>query len=182
MHKHREFGRHRCLPIPYDLNGTSTHTNHIFVQIYSRATGKYIQIKKTRVDATGVNGSQYALLKLETGGLTSLVTIRGVKANRYLCLNKKGHIVARMKKQKYSRMKRCEFYQDDAKGYDQYRSARYPQWVLGFSKRGHPLSGAKSANRKNKCSYFLRYPLPNTGRKNRRNLRRMLRKSRRRFF
>lgn len=31
----------------------------MFVQIYSRASGKYIQVKKNGVDAGGVNGSQY---------------------------------------------------------------------------------------------------------------------------
>lgn len=72
-------------------------------------------------------------------------------------------------------MKRCEFYQEDVKGYDQYRSAKYPQWILGFSRRGRILSGIKSANCKSKCSYFLRYQQPNAQtRKHRRNLRQML--------
>lgn len=31
----------------------------MFVQIYSRASGKYIQVKRNGVDAGGVNGSQY---------------------------------------------------------------------------------------------------------------------------
>ena len=30
-----------------------------YVQIYSSASGQFIQIKKTGVDARGVNGSQY---------------------------------------------------------------------------------------------------------------------------
>ena len=38
------------------------------------------------------------LLKLETGDLASLVTIQGVKTNRYLCLNRIGHIVTRVRK------------------------------------------------------------------------------------
>lgn len=178
MHKHRKFGRHRCFPIP---NKQPNVTNYMFVQIYSRASGKYIQVKRNGVDAGGVNGSQYALLKLETGDLASLVTIQGVKTNRYLCLNRIGHIVTRKKKQEFSTMKRCEFYQEDIKGYDQYRSAKYPQWILGFSRRGRILSGIKSANCKSKCSYFLRYQQPNAQtRKHRRNLRQMLGKLMRR--
>jgi len=117
------------------------------VQLYSRASHLHVQIKKKELDARGRHGSEYARLVLESDNF-GRVKIRGEKTNRYLCLNKKGELVTRVKKSSSIEMKRCIFKQEvTAKGYFEYRSTKYPQWLIGFSKGGRPVSGCRSAMR-----------------------------------
>lgn len=57
--------------------------------------------------------------------------------------------------QKYQQ---CEFTEEYSDGYYQYKSVKYPQWFIGFSRKGKPRNGRKSANRqKHKHRQFMRY-------------------------
>lgn len=117
------------------------------VQLFSRASKFHVQIMKRELDARGRNGSGFARLVLESDNF-GRIKIRGESSNRYLCLNKKGELVTRVKKQRFAPMKRCIFEEEiTSEGYSQYKSARYPQWYIGFSKGGRARSGNVSAKR-----------------------------------
>ncbi|PFX31072.1 fibroblast growth factor 18-like isoform X2 [Stylophora pistillata] len=117
------------------------------VQLYSRASTGHVQIMKTGLDALGQDGSAYARLVLESDNF-GRIKIKREKTNRYICLSKKGDLVIRVKKQKFAAMRRCIFKEEmTGDGYFQYRSVRYPQWYIGFSKGGRPRHGSKSAKR-----------------------------------
>ncbi|KAL9983836.1 hypothetical protein ACROYT_G006076 [Oculina patagonica] len=138
------------------------------VQLYSRTSARFVQIRKTEVDARGRNGSQYARLVMETENFDR-VTIRGENTNRHLCMNKKGKLVTRVRKQQFAAMKQCQFSEEFSKGYYQYRSVMYPQWFIGFSHKGGARNGRKSAERlKHRYRQFMRYDVSDKTRRNRR--------------
>ncbi|XP_074613029.1 fibroblast growth factor 18-like [Acropora palmata] len=141
------------------------------VQLYSRASQLHIQIRKSEVDARGQDGSEYARLVLESDNFRR-IRIRGEKANRYLCVTKKGELVARIKKQRFTVMKRCIFNEEiTGEGWFQYRSTKYPSFVIGFSKAGRPMNGRKSAKRSKYRQFTLRELPERKHRKHRRNAR-----------
>lgn len=138
------------------------------VQLYSRTSGRFVQIKTTELDARGKNDSQYARLVLESD-FFGRIKIRGENTNRYLCLNKKGKLVTRVRKQKFAAMKSCDFEEEYSEGYFQYKSIKYPRWFIGFSRKGKPTSGRKGVTRQ-RNRHLIRYDLPNkTKRKRRRD-------------
>lgn len=54
-------------------------------------------------------------------------------------------------------MKRCSFREEyTAEGYFQYRSVKYNDWFIGFSKGGRPSNGSKSARRPKYCGFTIR--------------------------
>ena len=59
------------------------------------------------------------------------------------------------KRQQYSSVPQCQFSETlTDTGYYEYRSVQYPQWFVGFSRRGRPRNGRKSCK---KCRHFLSY-------------------------
>ncbi|KAJ7336579.1 Fibroblast growth factor 18 [Desmophyllum pertusum] len=136
-----------CFVAVQNKSDRNNHPVKRTVQLYSRASKLHIQIMKTELDARGRDGSGYARLVLESDNF-GRIKIRGENTNRYLCLSKTGDLVTRVKKQRFSEMRRCIFKEEiTSEGYNQYRSVRYPEWFIGFSKGGRPRSGSKSAKR-----------------------------------
>lgn len=147
-----------CGFISKQENQTDTNNHPIKrkVQLYSRASQLHVQIKKTAMDASGEDGSQYARLVLESDNF-GRIKIRGEKTNRYLCFNKKGELVPRAKKQRFATMKRCIFREEmTGEGWLQYRSVKYPDWLIGFSKGGRPMNGNRSAQRSKYREFTVR--------------------------
>lgn len=131
---------------------TSDPNNHPVqkkVRLYSRASRLHVQITKTEVDARGQNDSEHAILVLESDNFGRL-KIRSHKTNRYLCMNKQGNLVTKVKKYKFVEIKakKCIFKEKDTgDGYIQFQSVKYPQWYIGFSKHGRPTNAIKGAKR-----------------------------------
>lgn len=143
------YERKMCIFVESQKNQTDNNNHPVkrTVQLFSRASKLHVQIMKTELDARGRDGSGFARLVLESDNF-GRIKIRGESTNRYLCLNKKGELVARVKKQRFATMKRCIFEEEiTSEGYYQYKSVRYPQWYIGFSKGGRARSGSVSAKR-----------------------------------
>ncbi|TNM98933.1 hypothetical protein fugu_013497 [Takifugu bimaculatus] len=64
-------------------------------QLYSRTTGKHVQILGKNINANGDDGGKYALLVVETETFGSHIRIKGKESDHYICMNKKGKIVGR---------------------------------------------------------------------------------------
>ncbi|CAH3043720.1 unnamed protein product [Porites lobata] len=134
--------------IQCDKSDPNTPPVKRLVRLYSRASSKHIQMEATAVNARGNKSSEYARLVLESDNLTGRLKIRSEKTNRYLCMNKKGELVARLQKQKNRTLKRCIFRQIQANsGYSEFESVKYPQWFIGFSKGGVPIKGSRGSRR-----------------------------------
>ncbi|MEQ2175480.1 Fibroblast growth factor 17 [Goodea atripinnis] len=65
-------------------------------QLYSRTSGKHVQIQGKRVSATAEDGNLYARLFVETDTFGSRVRIRGAESGLYLCMNRKGKLVGKV--------------------------------------------------------------------------------------
>uniref|UniRef100_A0A8B9M700 Fibroblast growth factor 18 n=1 Tax=Accipiter nisus TaxID=211598 RepID=A0A8B9M700_9AVES len=60
-------------------------------QLYSRTSGKHIQVLGRRISAKGEDGDKYAQLLVETDTFGSQVRIKGKETDFYLCMNRKGN-------------------------------------------------------------------------------------------
>ncbi|KAK5621134.1 Fibroblast growth factor 17 [Crenichthys baileyi] len=65
-------------------------------QLYSRTSGKHVQIQGKKVSATAEDGNLYARLFVETDTFGSRVRIRGAESGLYLCMNRKGKLVGKV--------------------------------------------------------------------------------------
>ncbi|XP_030813198.1 fibroblast growth factor 18 isoform X2 [Camarhynchus parvulus] len=65
-------------------------------QLYSRTSGKHIQVLGRRISAKGEDGDKYAQLLVETDTFGSQVRIKGKETDFYLCMNRKGKLVGKV--------------------------------------------------------------------------------------
>uniref|UniRef100_A0A8P0NZ05 Fibroblast growth factor 18 n=2 Tax=Canis lupus familiaris TaxID=9615 RepID=A0A8P0NZ05_CANLF len=65
-------------------------------QLYSRTSGKHIQVLGRRISARGEDGDKYAQLLVETDTFGSQVRIKGKETEFYLCMNRKGKLVGKV--------------------------------------------------------------------------------------
>ncbi|XP_035392182.1 fibroblast growth factor 17 isoform X2 [Electrophorus electricus] len=65
-------------------------------QLYSRTSGRHVQIQGKRVTATAEDGNTFARLYVETDTFGSRVRIKGAESGRYLCMNRGGKLVGKM--------------------------------------------------------------------------------------
>uniref|UniRef100_A0A3Q2H481 Fibroblast growth factor 18 n=1 Tax=Equus caballus TaxID=9796 RepID=A0A3Q2H481_HORSE len=68
-------------------------------QLYSRTSGKHIQVLGRRISARGEDGDKYAQLLVETDTFGSQVRIKGKETEFYLCMNRKGKLVGKVRSQ-----------------------------------------------------------------------------------
>ncbi|KAJ8371727.1 hypothetical protein AAFF_G00302740 [Aldrovandia affinis] len=112
---------------------------HRVYQLYSRTSGKHMQLQGRRVSACGEDGDVYAQLVVEADTFGSQVRIRGKETNYYLCMNQRGKLVG---KRASNRSGDCVFVERVLENnYTALMSARYAGWYVGFTKRGRPLRG-----------------------------------------
>uniref|UniRef100_A0A9J8BRS2 Tubulin beta chain n=1 Tax=Cyprinus carpio carpio TaxID=630221 RepID=A0A9J8BRS2_CYPCA len=64
-------------------------------QLYSRTSGRHVQIQGKRVSATAEDGNTFARLYVETDTFGSRVRIKGAESGRYLCMNRRGKLVGK---------------------------------------------------------------------------------------
>ncbi|XP_039260036.2 uncharacterized protein LOC120336422 [Styela clava] len=139
----------------YDLvrNFSSTQKPRI-CQIYSRSTGKHIQIINKKVSACGEDGDEYSEME-KTSHTFGVVTIRGVKSGRYLCMSKRGKLIT---KKKLPRDNSCKFVENmTSLHYTSYRSERDRNWYIGFNgKTGRGKKGKRTSPHQEACKFMIR--------------------------
>ncbi|CAB1337137.1 unnamed protein product [Coregonus sp. 'balchen'] len=69
--------------------------HHRVYQLYSRTSGKHVQVLGRRISARGEDGDKYAQLVVEADTFGSQVRIRGKETNFYLCMNRRGKLVGK---------------------------------------------------------------------------------------
>ncbi|XP_066445552.1 fibroblast growth factor 18 isoform X2 [Eleutherodactylus coqui] len=110
-------------------------------QLYSRTSGKHIQVLGRRISAKGEDGDKYAQLLVETDTFGSQVRIKGKETDFYLCMNKKGKLVGKPE----GTSKECVFIEKVLENnYTALMSAKYSGWYIGFTKKGRPRKGPKT--------------------------------------
>ncbi|XP_073676252.1 fibroblast growth factor 18a [Garra rufa] len=69
--------------------------HHRVYQLYSRTSGKHVQVLGRKISARGEDGDKFAQLVVEADTFGSQVRIRGKETNFYLCMNRRGKLVGK---------------------------------------------------------------------------------------
>ncbi|XP_032116227.1 fibroblast growth factor 18 isoform X1 [Sapajus apella] len=124
-------------------------------QLYSRTSGKHIQVLGRRISARGEDGDKYAQLLVETDTFGSQVRIKGKETEFYLCMNRKGKLVGKPD----GSSKECVFIEKVLENnYTALMSAKYCGWYVGFTKKGRPRKGPKTRENQQDVHFMKRYP------------------------
>uniref|UniRef100_A0A3Q0S4K6 Fibroblast growth factor n=1 Tax=Amphilophus citrinellus TaxID=61819 RepID=A0A3Q0S4K6_AMPCI len=133
-------------------------------QLYSRASGKHVQIQGKRVTAAAEDGNLYARLFVETDTFGSRVRIRGAESGRYLCMNRNGKLVGKPN----GRSKDCIFTEIVLENnYTAFQNAKYEGWYVGFTRKGRPIKASRTRENQREVHFIKRLhtglpPFPNT--------------------
>ncbi|XP_029107199.1 fibroblast growth factor 18-like [Scleropages formosus] len=129
---------------------------HRVYQLYSRTSGKHVQVLGRKISAKGDDGDKYAQLIVEADTFGSQVRIRGKETNYYLCMNRRGKLVG---KKPSSRSADCVFVEMVLENnYTALMSARYAGWYVGFTKRGRPRRGPHTLPNQQDVHFMKRFP------------------------
>ncbi|XP_034025511.1 fibroblast growth factor 17 [Thalassophryne amazonica] len=133
-------------------------------QLYSRTSGKHVQITGKRVTATAEDGNVYARLFVETDTFGSRVRIRGAESGRYLCINRKGKLVGKPN----GRSRDCIFTEIVLENnYTAFQNAKYEGWYVAFTRKGRPIKASRTRENQREVHFIKRLhkgppPFPNT--------------------
>ncbi|KPP75249.1 fibroblast growth factor 18-like [Scleropages formosus] len=124
-------------------------------QLYSRTTGRHVQILGKKINANGEDGGKYALLVVETETFGSRIRIRGKESNHYICMNKSGKVIGKPS----GKSEECIFIEEFLENnYTALVSAKYKGWYLGFSRKGRPKKGSRTAQTQQEVHFMKRSP------------------------
>ncbi|KAI5105231.1 fibroblast growth factor 24 precursor [Silurus meridionalis] len=124
-------------------------------QLYSRTTGKHVQILGKKINANGDDGGKYALLVVETETFGSHVRIKGKESGYYICMNKNGKIIGKLN----GSNPECVFVEEFLENnYTALVSAKYKGWYLGFNRRGRPKKGSRTTQTQQEVHFMKRDP------------------------
>ncbi|XP_048839156.1 fibroblast growth factor 18-like isoform X2 [Brienomyrus brachyistius] len=138
------------------LHDAMSRRQHRVYQLYSRTSGKHLQVLGRRISARGEDGDRYAQLVVEADSFGSQVRIRGKETNYYLCMNRRGKLVG---KKASNRSPDCVFVEKVLENnYTALMSARYAGWYVGFTKRGRPRRGPHTLPNQQDVHFMKRFP------------------------
>ncbi|XP_067312447.1 LOW QUALITY PROTEIN: fibroblast growth factor 24 [Pseudorasbora parva] len=124
-------------------------------QLYSRTTGKHVQILGKKINANGDDGGKYALLVVETETFGSHIRIKGKESGYYICMNKNGKIIGKPN----GNNQECVFVEEYLENnYTALVSAKYKGWYLGFNRKGRPKKGSKTTQTQQEVHFMKRTP------------------------
>ncbi|XP_033908179.3 fibroblast growth factor 18 isoform X1 [Acipenser ruthenus] len=124
-------------------------------QLYSRTSGKHVQVLDRRISARGEDGDKYAQLVVETDTFGSQVRIKGKATDYYLCMNRRGKLVGKVN----DKSKECVFVEKVLENnYTALMSAKYSGWYVGFTKKGRPRKGPRTQENQQDVHFMKRYP------------------------
>ncbi|XP_077943448.1 fibroblast growth factor 17 isoform X2 [Gasterosteus aculeatus] len=146
-------------------------------QLYSRTSGKHVQIHGRRVTATAEDGDVFgrcgpgpprgfassvhrgrgfhtqARLFVETDTFGSRVRIRGAESRRYLCINRKGKLVGKPN----GRSRDCIFTEIVLENnYTAFQNAKYEGWYVAFTRKGRPVKASRTRENQREVHFIKR--------------------------
>ncbi|XP_062392874.1 fibroblast growth factor 18-like [Sardina pilchardus] len=138
------------------LRDAMSRTYHRLYQLYSRTSGKHVQVLGKRISASGDDGDKYAQLIVEVNTFGSQVKIRGKETNFYLCMNRRGKLIG---KRARNLSEDCVFIEKILENnYTALMSARYSGWYVGFTKKGRPRRGPQTLPNQQDVHFMKRPP------------------------
>ncbi|XP_040030711.1 fibroblast growth factor 18a isoform X2 [Gasterosteus aculeatus] len=138
------------------VRDTMSRRQHRVYQLYSRTSGKHVQVLGRRISARGEDGDKFAQLVVEADTFGSQVRIRGKATDFYLCMNRRGKLVG---KKASNRSDDCVFVEKVLENhYTALMSARHAGWYVGFTKRGRPRRGPQTLPNQQDVHFMKRFP------------------------
>ncbi|KAK1787034.1 hypothetical protein P4O66_017415 [Electrophorus voltai] len=138
-------------------------------QLYSRTSGRHVQIQGKRVTATAEDGNTFARLYVETDTFGSRVRIKGAESGRYLCMNRGGKLVGKVTGKSMD----CIFTEIMLENnYTAFQNARYDGWYVAFTGKGRPVKASATRQNQREVHFIKRLhkgppPFPNSDRSRR---------------
>ncbi|XP_007479194.1 fibroblast growth factor 8 isoform X1 [Petaurus breviceps papuanus] len=125
-------------------------------QLYSRTSGKHVQVlANKRINAMAEDGDPYAKLIVETDTFGSRVRVRGAETGLYICMNKKGKLIAKSN----GKGKDCVFTEIVLENnYTALQNAKYEGWYMAFTRKGRPRKGSKTRQHQREVHFMKRLP------------------------
>ncbi|XP_032806405.1 fibroblast growth factor 8 [Petromyzon marinus] len=123
-------------------------------QLYSRTSGKHVQIVGKRINARADDGNKFAKLTVETDTFGSRVRIKGAESGYYICMNKKGKLVGK----KEGKDTDCVFKEIVLENnYTALESVMYGGWYMGFTRKGRPRKGSQTSQHQREVHFMKRF-------------------------
>ncbi|KAK3540120.1 hypothetical protein QTP70_026452, partial [Hemibagrus guttatus] len=122
-------------------------------QLYSRTSGRHVQIQGKRVSATAEDGNTFARLYVETDTFGSRVRIKGAESGRYLCMNRRGKLVGKAS----GRGNDCIFTEIVLENnYTAFQNTKYDGWYVAFGRKGRPIKASKTRENQREVHFIKR--------------------------
>ncbi|XP_014813879.1 PREDICTED: fibroblast growth factor 17 [Calidris pugnax] len=136
-------------------------------QLYSRTSGKHVQVNGKRISATAEDGNKFAWLlpgeALWTDTFGSRVRIKGAESEKYICMSKRGKLIGKPN----GKSKDCIFTEIVLENnYTAFQNARYEGWYMAFTRKGRPRKASRSRQNQREAHFIKRLyrgqlPFPN---------------------
>ncbi|NWS78568.1 FGF17 factor, partial [Crotophaga sulcirostris] len=132
-------------------------------QLYSRTSGKHVQVNGKRITATAEDGNKFAKLIVETDTFGSRVRIKGAESKKYICMSKRGKLIGKPN----GKSKDCIFTEIVLENnYTAFQNARYEGWYMAFTRKGRPRKASRSRQNQREAHFIKRLyrgqlPFPN---------------------
>ncbi|KAM9858200.1 fibroblast growth factor 17-like [Aulostomus maculatus] len=122
-------------------------------QLYSRTSGKHVQIHSKQVSATAEEGNPFARLFVETDTFGSRVRIKGAESGRYLCMTWRGKLVGKPSSQSCE----CIFKEIVLENnYTAFQNAKYESWYVAFNRKGRPIKASRTRKNQREVHFIKR--------------------------
>uniref|UniRef100_A0A8V5H2K9 Fibroblast growth factor n=1 Tax=Melopsittacus undulatus TaxID=13146 RepID=A0A8V5H2K9_MELUD len=135
-------------------------------QLYSRTSGKHVQVTGKRITATAEDGNKFAKLIVETDTFGSRVRIKGAESEKYICMSKRGKLIGKPN----GKSKDCIFTEIVLENnYTAFQNVRHEGWFMAFTRRGRPRQASRSRQNQREAHFIKRLyrgqlPFPNAER------------------
>ncbi|KAM7143506.1 fibroblast growth factor 17 isoform 3-T3 [Molossus nigricans] len=132
-------------------------------QLYSRTSGKHVQVTGRRISATAEDGNKFAKLIVETDTFGSRVRIKGAESEKYICMNKRGKLIGKPS----GKSKDCVFTEIVLENnYTAFQNAGHEGWFMAFTRQGRPRQASRSRQNQREAHFIKRLyegqlPFPN---------------------
>ncbi|KAB1255960.1 Fibroblast growth factor 17 [Camelus dromedarius] len=152
-------------------------------QLYSRTSGKHVQVTGRRISATAEDGNKFgetqpspeatrtpawprlarSKLIVETDTFGSRVRIKGAESEKYICMNKRGKLIGKPS----GKSKDCVFTEIVLENnYTAFQNARHEGWFMAFTRQGRPRQASRSRQNQREAHFIKRLyqgqlPFPN---------------------
>ncbi|NXO59163.1 FGF17 factor, partial [Aramus guarauna] len=136
-------------------------------QLYSRTSGKHVQVNGKRITATAEDGNKFGKswkrLRKVSSQRSFAGGMGGAESEKYICMSKRGKLIGKPN----GKSKDCIFTEIVLENnYTAFQNARYEGWYMAFTRKGRPRKASRSRQNQREAHFIKRLyrgqlPFPN---------------------